>query len=62
MTEFTALDKYQAVLREINYRRKVYPRLIDRGQLTASAAKREIEIMVAIGQDYEAQLPKDRPL
>jgi hypothetical protein len=65
MTEertFTAAEKYQAILRELKYRRSVYPRLIAQGRMTEETAKREIEILTAIGQDYERELEQERLL
>lgn len=62
MTDFTARDKYQAIVRELKYRRHVYPRLIARGQMSQATADRELELMMAIGQDYERELEKERLL
>ena len=60
--EFSARDKYQAILRELKYRRAVYPRLITKGRMTPETAKRELEVMAAIGQDYQRELEKERLL
>jgi hypothetical protein len=62
MTEFTAIEKYQSILREIKYRRQVYPRLVERKKMRQETADREIEIMIAIGQDYEKQTQSERLL
>ena len=61
MTEFTADDKRAAILREIEQRKRVYPRLVERGTMTQAFADRQIQIMAAIACDY-AKLAKTERL
>lgn len=51
---FTHAQKQKAAEREARMRRRVYPRLVERGQLTEQAAKDGIGIMDAIAADYAA--------
>ena len=62
MTDFTADEKYKAILRELKHRRSLYPLLVSRGRMTQEQAKHELEIMTAIGQDYEHELERERLL
>lgn len=49
MTELVPLsDQVDCVRREIAQRRRVYPRLIERGKMTQVAADREIARMEAV--------------
>jgi hypothetical protein len=45
-------DKLQCIERELRMRHKVYPRWISTNRMTETKAKREIEIMKAIYEDY----------
>jgi hypothetical protein len=49
----TTADKLKELKRELAQRRRVYPRLIEKGSLTPQAAARQTEIMQAIAEDYE---------
>lgn len=51
---FTFKDKQKAAEREARMRQRVYPRLVERGQLTEQSAKDGIAIMQAIADDYAA--------
>lgn len=50
----TAAEKQACAERELKFRKRVYPRLIDSGQLSSEKAAREIETMQAIADDYRA--------
>lgn len=49
---FTETDKQIAANRELHYRRRVYPGLVQRGKMTQQQADREIALMEAIRDDY----------
>jgi hypothetical protein len=55
----TAADKLKELKRELAQRRRVYPRLIEKGSLTREAAARQTEIMEAIVADYEARAAEE---
>jgi hypothetical protein len=57
----TTIDKLRCVLREIGYRKHVYRRRVADGFMTETQAKREIELMVAIGEDYRALAAAEAP-
>lgn len=48
----TEADKLACAERELKYRQRVYPRLIDSGRLTPKRAEYEIAAMTAIVEDY----------
>jgi hypothetical protein len=49
---FTAADKLRAALREIEQRKRVYPRLVLAGSMTQQFADHQIAVMQAIAADY----------
>jgi hypothetical protein len=49
---FTAADKHREALRELAMRRRVYPRQVESGSMTAKDAARKIQIMEQICEDY----------
>jgi hypothetical protein len=49
---FTAADKFKAVMREIALRKRVYPNRVLTHRMKQEAADREIAIMEAILEDY----------
>jgi hypothetical protein len=57
-----AEDKLREIERELKLRRQLYPAWIYAGKLNASDAKRRIEIMQAIADDYEWQAKSERLL
>ncbi len=59
---FTAEDKLREVERELKLRRRFYPHWIEIGRIDASDARRRIEIMEAIADDYEKQAQGERLL
>lgn len=60
---FTAADKAKAARREAKYRARVYPRLVENGNMSQSAADYQTAIMAEIAADYEGLVAaKDRLL
>ena len=57
---FPASEKLESVLREIKYRKKVYPRLVEQGKMARSTAEREVRIMEEIAADYREQAQKEQ--
>ena len=56
MTEnrtFTNADKLAAVLREIGFRKRVYPNLIRQNRMTKADADQQLAVMEAIADDYK---------
>ena len=45
-------QKLACIKRELGYRTRVYPRLIENGSMTKEQADRQIGIMQAIADDY----------
>lgn len=60
MTTFTAETKLKAIERELGYRRRVYPRRVDAGQMTSSLAAEQIAVMEAIAEDYRKAAENER--
>lgn len=56
---FTDNEKHDCVLREIRMRKRVYPRRVEREQMSAEDMRREIALMEAIAKDYreKTELP-----
>jgi hypothetical protein len=50
--KITFRDKEACARRELEYRKRVYPRWIAAGKLKQAEADRQIEIMAAIVEDY----------
>ncbi len=59
---FTAEDKLKEITRELKLRRRFYPHWIATGKLDEHDARRQIEIMEAIAEDYEWQAKSERLL
>lgn len=57
---FTNEQKYQAAVREVRQRRKVYPHIVIRGNMTQEEARYQIDLMEAIAADYEELAKKER--
>jgi hypothetical protein len=49
---YTAEQKRDAIERELSMRRRVYPRLIEKGSMTRHTADAQIAIFEAIRDDY----------
>jgi hypothetical protein len=58
----TAKDKLRCAERELKFRKRVYPRWIDDGKMSAGAAAHEIACMEAIAEDYRQWAEKERLL
>lgn len=58
--EFTAQEKHRAVLRELEMRKAIFPRLVRTGTKTKNSAQREIAIFEAIAADYAKLVEKER--
>jgi hypothetical protein len=57
-----AEDKLREIERELKLRRRLYPHWIEIGKIEAGDAKRRIEVMQAIADDYEKQAQTERLL
>jgi hypothetical protein len=57
----SAHDKWQCAERELVYRRRVYPRLVQKGSLSFDRAKLQIELMEEIARDYR-ELAEQEPM
>lgn len=53
-------EQIAAVTREIGYRSRVYPRLIEQGRMTPQAADYQRRVMEAVLQTLEAAAQKER--
>lgn len=56
---FSAADKAKAARREVSQRKRVYPRLIEQGRMSAPEADRQIAVMTQIAADYEAKAAEE---
>jgi hypothetical protein len=52
MTTFSAAEKHKALIREIGFRRTVYPRRVQAGKMTQAQADKQLAIFEAIAADY----------
>ncbi len=55
----TKAEMLACVAREIRFRERVYPRLIERGRMTKPKAKLELRIMRDIRTTIERHVPDD---
>ena len=58
----TIEDKLKCVERGLGFRQRVYDRLIERGKMSKRQADREIELMIAIVDDYRSMAEAERLL
>lgn len=58
---FSTREKLKAVERELGYRRRVYPRLIENGRMNQREANEQIAVFEAIAHDYRNQIETDAP-
>lgn len=56
----TAEEKWMEARRELKMRMRVYPNLIESGQLAETTAKERIAIMQEIADDYAKQAEGER--
>jgi hypothetical protein len=61
MPNITVQDKLECVVRELRYRRRVYPRLIANGKMSQAEADREIAIMEILVEDYDGSAKMRQP-
>ena len=59
---FTATEKHRAMIRELEFRRYVYPKRVMSGQMSQREMDWEIQIFEAIAADYAKAAEKDRLL
>lgn len=59
---YSAEEKRKAILREINYRKFVYPRRVEAGTMTQKKANEELAIFEEIAADYTKLAEKERLL
>jgi hypothetical protein len=57
--QFTAKEKADEALRELQMRKRVYPRQAGRGGQMSSTQIRQIAIMQEIEREYREQIPAD---
>jgi len=62
MTEWTARDKLKEIERELKYRKYLYPKWIEKNQLTVKAANKQIGILEVIAADYRELVARDEDL
>jgi hypothetical protein len=53
MNNYSIKQKHKAIMRELNLRKRVYPRWVEQKRLSPHMAAEEISIMEAIALDYE---------
>ena len=58
----SAGQKQRAVMRELQMRRRVYPRWVEQGRMSPHQAAEEISLMEAILEDYNQLVSKERLL
>jgi len=59
---FTAGEKHAAVKRELEFRRRVYPTMIEQNRMTRKTADLQIAIFEEILEDYKKMLGEERLL
>lgn len=58
----TSADKLACVQRELKLRRRVYPRFVEEGKISAGRSAHELAAMEAIVADYLAEAERERLL
>lgn len=53
MPTITVFDKFRCAVRELSYRKYVYPQRVAVGKMSQTQADREIAVMEAIANDYK---------
>lgn len=56
----SADEKLKCIERELKYRYRVYPRLVDNGKMSERLMKRELEVMEEIAADLRAAAESER--
>jgi hypothetical protein len=62
MTPFTTADKHRAVMRELAFRRHVYPRRVAEGKMSQQQADEQVAVFEAILLDYAKLMEGERLL
>jgi hypothetical protein len=57
----TDIDKWACAKREVQMRRRVYPRWVTEGRITQMEADRQIAIMQAIEDEYAERVRREEP-
>ena len=57
----TVHDKLQCVVRELGFRHRTYPRMIENRKMSQAQADREIAVMESIAQDYQKRSAQVEP-
>lgn len=60
MASFTAEEKWKAAAREVKYRQRVYPRLVEAGKMSHGQSLQQIAVMLEISEDYAKLADKER--
>lgn len=60
MSSYTNHDKADAAHREVGQRKKVFPRLVAQGRMTAEFSAKQIALMEAIRDDYRGGAESDQ--
>jgi len=60
--QYSYEEKRDAVMREVKYRKRVYERRVHEGSMSSDFADYQIGIMLAILDDYQKLVDKDRLL
>lgn len=58
----TATEKLEAIERELTFRRRVYPRLVNKGSMTQRKSDSEISILMEVADDYRRLAEGERLL
>lgn len=58
---FTNKQKRDCVRRELKYRERVYPRLVDEGKMSRALATEQLAIMGEIAEDYLQAMAAEEP-
>ena len=59
--KFSPQEKLRCALRELGYRKRVFPRLVLEGKMTEEVAERQIELMRDIVGDYRSWVRDEQP-
>jgi hypothetical protein len=62
MITFTTADKHRAVMRELGFRRHVYPRRVAEGKMSQQQADEQVAVFEAILLDYAKLMEGERLL
>jgi hypothetical protein len=60
--QFSAFEKHREAVRELEFRRQVYKRMVGNAKLSSDVANRRIALMQEIADDYRDLSEKERLL